>query len=138
MKHIKVLVEWSDGNFGAGTGEVNGAVFATGKTLEEVKQNFKAAFQFHIKGSLEDGDKLPPYIVKGNYGFGFELQVSAMLHLADGLITRSALSRVTGINEKQLSHYRTGHRKPRPAQNKRIASGIKTIEKQIKELSELV
>jgi predicted RNase H-like HicB family nuclease len=138
MKQVKVIVEWSDGNFSAGTGEVNGAVIATGATLEKVKQEFKEAFNLHVKGSLADGDKLPAYIVNGQYGFDFDLQASAMLHLADGLITRSALSRVTGINEKQLSHYLTGHRKARQAQNDKIAVGIKTIEKQIKELSEIV
>ncbi len=135
MKKIKVLVEWSGDNFSAGTGEINGMVFATGKSLDDVKQKFEDAFQFHIEASLKDGDKLPAYVVKNNYKFDYELQASAMLHLADGLLTRSALSRVTGINEKQLSHYLTGHRKPRPEQNEKIAAGIITLNKQINELA---
>lgn len=138
MKKIKVLVEWSGDNFSAGTGEINGVVFATGKTLDEVKKNFADAFQFHIEGALEDGDKLPAYVVKGKYKLDYDLQASAMLHMADGLITRSALSRVTGINEKQLSHYLTGHRKPRPEQNEKIAAGIVNINKQINQLASLV
>lgn len=138
MKKIEVLVEWSGDNFSAGTGAINGVVFATGKTLDDVKQNFAEAFKFHIEGCLADGDKLPSFIVKGKYELDFALQGSAMLHLADGLITRSALSRVTGINEKQLSHYLTGHRKPRAEQNEKIAAGIITINKQINELARIV
>lgn len=138
MKKIVVLVEWAGDNFSAGTGEINGVVFATGKTLDEVKEKFSEAFKFHIQGSLADGDKLPAFVANGKFEFEYELQASAMLHLADGLITRSALSRVTGINEKQLSHYLTGHRKARLEQNKKIASGIKTINKQINDIAELV
>ncbi|HRN46716.1 MAG TPA: hypothetical protein PK110_02535 [Niabella sp.] len=138
MKKIKVLVEWSGDNFSAGTGEINGMVFATGKSLDDVKEKFTEAFKFHIEGSLSDGDKLPAYIVNGKYKFEYELQASAMLHLADGLITRSALSRVTGINEKQLSHYLTGHRKARLKQNEKIALGIKTINKQINHIAKLI
>lgn len=59
MKKIKVMIEWAGNNYSAGTGEINGVVVATGNTLDAVKANFKDAFVFHIKGSLEDGDKLP-------------------------------------------------------------------------------
>ena len=138
MKKIKVLIEWSENNFSAGNGEINGVVFATGRTLEEVKQKFKDAFEFHIAGSIEDGDKLPTFIIKRRFILDFTLQASAMLHMADGLITRSALSRITGINEKQLSHYLTGHRKARSEQNEKIAAGIIEINKQISELAKLV
>ena len=138
MKKIKVQVEWSDKNFSAGSGEINGVVIATGKILEEVKINFKKAFQFHIEGALEDGDKLPKNIVRGKYEFNFELGASAMLRLADGLISRSAISKASGINEKQLSHYLTGHRRAQAAQNEKIAAGIIKISKRINELSAIV
>lgn len=138
MKKIKVMIEWAGNNYSAGTGEINGVVVATGNTLDAVKANFKDAFVFHIKGSLEDGDKLPGYVIKNNYELHFEMGASAMLHLTDGLITRSAISKASGINEKQLSHYLTGHRVAREAQNKKIADGIVKISRQIKELSTVV
>jgi len=61
-----------------------------------------------------------------------------MLHLADGLISHSAISKATGINEKQLSHYLTGHRIAREEQNEKIAAGIIRISKQISTLSSIV
>lgn len=138
MKKIKVMVEWVDNNFSAGTGHVNGVIMATGKTLEEVEDSFRQAFEFHIEGAKKDGDKLPSYIVDNNYELDFKLGASAMLHLADGLISRSAISKATGINEKQLSHYLTGHRVAREAQNEKIAAGIIKISKQVKTLSHIV
>lgn len=78
------------------------------------------------------------HVVNNNYQFHFELGASAMLHLTDGLITRSAISKASGINEKQLSHYLTGHRIAREAQNKKIADGIIKISRQIKDMSAVV
>jgi len=57
--------------------------------------------------------------------------VRALLHYFEGVLTRSALSRVTGINERQLGHYIIGHRKPRPEQRKKIVEGIHRIGKEI-------
>lgn len=138
MKKIKVMIEWAGNNFSAGTGKINGVVAVTGKTIAAVKNNFKEAFDFHVKNSLADGDKLPKYVVDGSFDFDFELGASAMLHLTDGLISRAAISKVTGINEKQLSHYLTGHKVARETQNKKIASGIISLSKKMNELSALV
>jgi predicted RNase H-like HicB family nuclease len=138
MEKLKVMIEWAGDSFSAGTGKINGVVMATGKTVEAVKKEFESAFKFHINGSFKDGDKLPEYIVKGKYDLDFELGASAMLHLADGLISRSAISKATGINEKQLSHYITGRRVAREAQNKKIAAGIINISRQVNELSAII
>jgi predicted RNase H-like HicB family nuclease len=84
MKHIKVMIEWSGDNFSAGTGKINGAVMATGKTPEQVKKNFEDAFDFHIKNSLKDGDTLPAYIIKKQYQFDFELGASTNKNIDNG------------------------------------------------------
>lgn len=132
------MIEWAEHNFSAGTGDINGIIVATGNTIKAVKNNFTSALNFHIESSLADGDKLSPDIANRDFEIIFELGASAMLHLVDGLITRSAISKETGINEKQLSHYLTGHRTARQEQNKRIAVGIKKLSKKLDELSELV
>ncbi|TAL61572.1 MAG: hypothetical protein EPN88_14625 [Bacteroidetes bacterium] len=70
-------------------------------------------------------------VLQGKYRLDFVLNVRALLHYFEGVLTRSALSRVTGINERQLGHYITGHRKPRPEQRKKIVEGIRRIGKEI-------
>ncbi|MEI7504171.1 MAG: helix-turn-helix transcriptional regulator [Paludibacter sp.] len=127
MERIEVKISWSGNNYCAGSGAVGGVVLSTHKTFEGVKVAFADTFEFHVKGCLADGDQLPDYIQQGNYEFDFKLEMSALLHNLDGIITRAALARKSGINEKQLGHYMTGHRNPRPAQQQKIINAIHNI-----------
>ena len=133
MEKIKIDISWSGDNYCAGTGNINGAVIVTNKTLSGVKMDFAEALQFHIDGSIEDGDELPDFIKNKDFELDFNLQVSALLHKLDGVITRAALSRATGINERQLGHYIQGKKEPRPETQLKIKKGIKKISEELAE-----
>ena len=124
MEKIKVQISWLD-NYGAGSNEVAGCV-ATHKTLEGVKKAYTESLVWHLEAMKADGDEIPETL-QGDYELEFELNIRALLHYFDGILTRSALARVTGINERQLGHYTTGHRIPRPAQRIKIIEGIHRI-----------
>jgi predicted RNase H-like HicB family nuclease len=128
MHKITVNIDWED-NYGAYCEEVSGCL-ATHKTIEGVKQAYIEALEFHLDGLHADGDEIPA-VMQGKYRLDFVLNVRALLHYFEGVLTRSALSRVTGINERQLGHYITGHRKPRPEQRKKIVEGLHRIGKEI-------
>ena len=128
MQTITVNIDWED-NYGAYSEEVSGCV-ATNKTLEGVKQAYIEALEFHLQGVRADGDEIPA-AMQGKYRLDYVLNVRALLHYFERVLTRSALSRVTGINERQLGHYITGHRKPRPEQRKKIVEGLHRIGKEI-------
>ena len=128
MQKITINIDWEE-NYGAYSEEVSGCV-ATHKTLEGVKQAYLEALEFHLEGLHKDGDEIPA-VLKGKFKLDFVLNVRALLHYFEGVLTRSALSRVTGINERQLGHYITGHRKPRPEQRKKIVEGLHRISKEI-------
>jgi predicted RNase H-like HicB family nuclease len=133
MKKIKVLISWSGDNYCADavSNDINGVVLVTDSTLEGVKKNFKSALQFHIKAAVADGDKLPEWIVSGKYEMDYVLDTSALLHSLDGILTRSAIARVSGINERQIGHYASGYRTPRPQQREKIINGIQTISREL-------
>ena len=128
MQTITVNIDWED-NYGAYSEEVSGCV-ATNKTLEGVKQAYIEALEFHLQGVRADGDEIPA-AMQGKYRLDYVLNVRALLHYFERVLTRSALSRVTGINERQLGHYITGHRKPRPEQRKKIVEGLHRIGNEI-------
>ena len=128
MRTITVNIDWEN-NYGAYSEKVSGCV-ATNKTLEGVKQAYIEALEFHLQGLRADGDEIPA-AMQGKYRLDYVLNVRALLHYFEGVLTRSALSRVTGINERQLGHYITGHRKPRPEQRKKIVEGLHRIGKEI-------
>ena len=127
MEKIKVQVSWLD-NYGACSDEILGCV-ATNRTLEGVKKAYTESLEWHLEAMRKDKDKIPK-VLQGEYELIFELNTQALLHYFEGILTRAALSRVTGINERQLGHYATGHRNPRPAQRKKIIEGIHKIGKE--------
>jgi len=133
MEKIRVSISWSGNNYcaEAHSEELNGIVISTYKTLEGVKNELQSALQFHIDGCLQDGDKLPEWLVSGNYEIEYITEISALLHSLDGILTRSAIARVSGINERQIGHYASGHRSPRPLQRKKIINGIHKISKEL-------
>lgn len=127
-KEIKVLVSWTGENFNGGIGDPElGAIFVTSATLDEFKKEFNDSFEFHIEGLKESGEIVPEYISTGNYKIEYDLEATALLKEAEKFTTLAAISRVTGINQKQLSHYATGLKQPRPSSRERIIRGIHAI-----------
>ncbi len=70
-------------------------------------------------------------ICAGNYEFVYTYEVSALLHKLDGIVTRAAIARATGINERQIGHYASGRHTPRAEQRIRIVEGIRNIGKEL-------
>ena len=119
MQKIKVFIDW-DENFGAVSDLIDGCV-AKGKTFEQVQENYKSALSFHLEG-LEK-DEIPQELTK-DYELQFEFTAQALLHRFDKILTRAAISRITGINERQLGHYVSGYRNPKSEQRKKIVDGF--------------
>ena len=76
---------------------------------------------------MEDDYNLEKWLVGGDYYLEYVLTTAALLHSLDGVLTRSAIARATGLNERLLGHYASGFRKPRPQQHERIINGIREI-----------
>ena len=134
MEKIIVLVGWSNKNYSAITDDynsLNGIVVATGSTFEILQKEFESALKFHIEGCLADNDSLPDWLLSGNYQLEYEFATSALLHRLDGILTRSAIARVSGINERQLGHYALGIRNPRPEKRRQIIEGIHQISREL-------
>ncbi len=127
-KEIKVLVGWSGENYNGGVGDPElGAIMVAASTLDEFKKEFEEAFEFHIEGLRESGDYIPDYILSGDYHIVYDLEATALLKEAEKFTTLAAISRATGINQKQLSHYATGLKQPRPSSRARIIKGLHDI-----------
>lgn len=125
---LNIEVSWTGRNFCcAWNDEEAGSVVVTAKTLSKLKEDFAQSLAWHIEGCVEDGDHLPDYLVSGDYELVFNLDTAALLRDAETYTTMAAISRASGINQKQLSHYANGVKQPRPAQRERIIAGLRTI-----------
>ena len=122
MKKILVNIVWND-NYGAYSDLIPGCV-VTHATIDGVKEAYKSALEFYIEGS--DDEDLPECL-KEEYELEYELAVSALLHYYDKILTRAALSRITGINQRQLGHYLNGYRNPRKDKRELIINGLHKI-----------
>lgn len=128
MEIIKAQVDWCGKNFSGGWGcEGIGAVIVASRTFSAFKSEFESALRFHIEGMDEDGAIIPAWLSGGDYILEYELTAAALLRRAEEFTTLAAISRASGINQKQLSHYANGTKKPRPAQRARIVEGLRAI-----------
>lgn len=131
MQKVRVEVEWCDKNFAATLGgNVPGSVLVTAKTYTNLQKEVKEALEFHIQGMLEDGDTVPQWLKDGDYEFKWcFLDTASLLQSLEGMTTIAAISRVTGINERLLSHYANGIKHPSSKQRQKIVDGIHFIGK---------
>lgn len=128
MEIIKVEIHWEDKNYSCAWAlEGVGAIIATNKTLDGLKAAFAESLREHIAGMIADGEELPQWLVAGDYRIDYALHTSALLREAENYTTMAAISRATGINQKQLSHYASSIKTPRPEQRQRIVDGLHLI-----------
>jgi len=132
MEKINVLVSWSGDNYGAVAAgdELGGSIIVTDNSLERLKEKFKESLEFHVRGIVADGDPVPPALC-GKYELNFELTTQALLRSVEEKVTLTAIHKATGINVKQLSHYTTGTKTPRPVQRHKIVRGIHRIAEEL-------
>lgn len=122
MEQVIVEVGFVDGTYSAHLPQLPGCI-TTGSSLKEIEDNMIEIVPFHIEGQKETGGDVPE-VFNGTYKFIFKLSIEAMINYYSGIFTKAALSRITGINERQLWHYAAGLRKPRAQQRKRIEEGL--------------
>lgn len=128
MKSINVKIYWADKNYCCGWGDESiGSIVCTNKTLEGVKKAFEESLEFHMEGMAADGEDLPEWYIKKEFDINYELEVSALLRSMEAYTTMAAISRATGINQKQLSHYASSLKTPRAQQRERIIEGLHRI-----------
>lgn len=132
-KEVTARISKTTNNFAACVEELDGFV-CTAPTLEKLKMEVEEGIKFHLEGLREDGDTIPePF--NENYQIVFKWDVESLLHYYQGIISRSALERLTGINQNQLGHYAAGRSKPRPAQAKKIEEALHKLGNELQQIS---
>ena len=132
MKKIDVIVEYSDSNMSA---YIEGApIVVVGKNLGEIEKNIREAIDLYLE-SCKDMNIKPVEILSGELELSFKIDAATFINYYSGIFTKSALSRITGINERQLWHYAAGIHKPRQKQLEKIQNGIKILTHELRAIS---
>lgn len=67
--------------------------------------------------------------------FNFKYDIPSFLQYYSGFLTLAGLSRITGVNQGQLSHYLTGHRRPSERTARKIQDALHAFGKEISQVS---
>lgn len=122
MTTLHAVIEKADANYSAYVEELTG-VGGVGDTLDEVKTSLEEALVVLKEACIDYGDPIPEEL-QGEYKIVFRMDTKSFLQMYCKIFTKSALERLTGINQKQLWHYANGLSKPRPAQVKKIERAL--------------
>lgn len=119
MEKIIIHLGASSDHFGAYAENCPG-IYGAGDTVQEAKQNVMEGLRLFVD---RNRDNLPD-ILKSDYEIEYKFDVSSFLAYYSNIFTKSALERMTGINQKQLFHYASGHRKPSEKTVKKLDEAI--------------
>jgi predicted RNase H-like HicB family nuclease len=122
MKTLRVIIEKADNNYSAYIDGVDG-VIAVGKTVDEIKKNMIESIET-LKSQCKDLGCEVPEELTGDYELVFKMDVKSLLDVYSGIFSKAGLERITGINQKQLWHYASGNRKPRPEQAMKLENAL--------------
>lgn len=127
-KTVEVIVEYAGKNLSA---YIEGApIITVGNNIQEVERNMKEAVELY----LEDNPN-PCELLAGEFELKFRIDTATFINYYSGIFTKAALSRITGINERQLWHYAAGVHKPRRKQAEKIQLGIQNLTKELEAIS---
>lgn len=97
-------------------------IFGMGGTIDEAKRELQES----ILQTRELGPNAlnRPNWIEKRYEITYRFDVKGMLEYYSGIITPVALSRLSGINQKQIWSYLHGRTKPRKAQIDKIEESL--------------
>lgn len=124
---------YTDTGFGCVCDLLQGWVVTGSKDFEKFQSYVVESLNFYLDCCRRDGDAYPAVFDK-DYKIEYHFDTRALLQYLQPTLTLASISRVTGINQRQLSHYATGHSKPRALQSQRIATGVHALARQLSQV----
>ena len=128
MKTVEVIVEHAGNNLSA---YIEGApVITVGNDVKEIEKNMKDAVELYLE-SCQEMNIAPVEVLQGEFTLKFKIDAATFINYYSSIFTKAALSRITGINERQLWHYASGVHKPRKQQLEKIQKGINALTEEL-------
>jgi len=127
MKKVKVYIERGRDGYSAYMDDtpLDYSCVGNGKTVKETIADFEVAYEEMKKCYEKLGEEFEPV----EFEFCYD-SVSFLQSLTD-VFTLSGLSKITGVNEKQLGHYVQGISKPRASTAQKIQKGVLNFAKDL-------
>ncbi len=122
MKATATIIKGKDGSYDV-TLDYNKNIpfglLGQGTTVEAAIVDFRNSY-----AEMKDALKERGVAFDEELDFEFVYDTQSFLQSLSGTFTQAGLSKITGINQKQIGHYVQGVKSPRPATARRIQQSI--------------
>ena len=109
-------------------------IFGFGENLKAAKADAYKVLEYYMDILNKNNETLPE-ILRGGYELDFEFDIESLLKHIEGIVTKTALAKASGINPVQLSHYSSGLKKPRKEQKEKIINGLHKLGQELLSVS---
>jgi hypothetical protein len=103
-------------------------IIGEGVTVEEAKIDFTGCYEDMRQSYKRQGK------IFTEAEFIYEYDMASFLNYFSNTLSLAGLSRITGINQQQLSHYATGRKRPRPATVHKIEYSLQNLSKDLSQV----
>jgi hypothetical protein len=134
MKKVIVNVAKTPAGYSASIDILPGWALGTSGSFDEFKKELGESIDIFIEWAKADGDEYPA-VFDGEYGFEYKFNIESLLYSYKDILSRAAISRITGINERQLGHYICGRSRPREDQQAKIVNAFHQLGKELLSVS---
>ena len=134
MNKIVVNVAKTPKGYSASIDILQGWALGVTGDFSRFKKELDESIAIYIKWAKQDGDIYPP-VFDEQYQFEYKFDVESLLWHYNGIISRAALSRLSGINERQLGHYIRGRSHPKAEQSVKIINALHRLGKELTSIS---
>jgi predicted RNase H-like HicB family nuclease len=121
MKNTVVLEKTNSG-YSAYLPDLPGCI-STGNTIAEVKNTIKEAVEFHLEG-MRIENQVVPKSFNGEIELSYKMDVETLFEWFSGVLTKSGISRLTGMNQSLISQYALGIKTPSNKQSRKIERAL--------------
>lgn len=121
MRKVRAIIERAaDGNYSVymDADDMSYLVTGTGKTADEAVNCFKAGYEDMKKYYAQEGKEFE------EVEFEYQYDMASFLSYYSKVLSLAGLSRLTGVNQGQLSHYMTGRRSPSKVTKEKMQNSI--------------
>lgn len=128
MAKVTIVIERAnDGTYSA-YAENGISAWGMGDTPEEAKNEAIEGLRLFLESNAPEHI---PAVLKGEYEIEYKFDTASLLAYYKGIFSNAGLERITGINQRQIQHYFSGAKKPRPRQREKIEAGLHKLAKEL-------
>ena len=131
MEKVRIIVECGkDGKFSAFMDcyDYDFGLAGFGNTAKEAIADFYACVEEEKTMCEKEGKTMP------ELEFEIRYDLTSFLDYYAGILSKSGLEKITGVNQKQLWHYSSGKRKPTRATSLRIQNNLHRFADNLKQV----